>query len=156
LTFYRGSPSRKSASSESIGKAILFASQARRDIRPILFACVGQLEARENTEQRNDFCRSIIMRKIEATIIALEKSIPRSDKWGAGDEVGVCRFVPSRRKSPGDYFRIARTGGQLRGVIYFRSWVGMPIKWRGISRRPIPDNWHWTNPLRGSWLTRQA
>ena len=25
---------------------------------------------------------------------------------------------------------------------YFRSWVGMPIKWRGISRRPIPDNWH--------------
>jgi CRISP-associated protein Cas1 len=40
-----------------------------------------QLETRENPEQRNDFCRSIIMRKIEATIITLEKSIPRSDKW---------------------------------------------------------------------------
>ena len=25
---------------------------------------------------------------------------------------------------------------------YFRSWVGIPIKWRGTSRRPIPDNWH--------------
>jgi CRISP-associated protein Cas1 len=25
---------------------------------------------------------------------------------------------------------------------YFRSWVGMPIKWRGTSRRPLPDNWH--------------
>ena len=25
---------------------------------------------------------------------------------------------------------------------YFRSWVGMPIKWRGIGRRPIPDSWH--------------
>ena len=25
---------------------------------------------------------------------------------------------------------------------YFRSWVGMPIKWRGTSRRPIPDNWN--------------
>ena len=24
---------------------------------------------------------------------------------------------------------------------YFRSWVGTPIKWRGTSRRPIPDNW---------------
>jgi CRISP-associated protein Cas1 len=24
---------------------------------------------------------------------------------------------------------------------YFRSWVGIPIKLRGISRRPIPDNW---------------
>jgi CRISP-associated protein Cas1 len=41
-----------------------------------------QLETRENPEQRNDFCGSIIARKIEATIITLEKSIPRSDKWG--------------------------------------------------------------------------
>jgi hypothetical protein len=40
-----------------------------------------QLEPRENPELRNEFCRSIIMRKIEATIITLEKSIPRSDKW---------------------------------------------------------------------------
>ena len=40
-----------------------------------------QLETRENPEQRNEFCRSIITRKIEASIITLEKSIPRSDKW---------------------------------------------------------------------------
>jgi CRISPR-associated protein Cas1 len=25
---------------------------------------------------------------------------------------------------------------------YFRSWVGSPLKWRGTSWRPIPDNWH--------------
>jgi CRISP-associated protein Cas1 len=24
---------------------------------------------------------------------------------------------------------------------YFRSWADMTIKWRGTSRRPIPDNW---------------
>jgi CRISP-associated protein Cas1 len=24
---------------------------------------------------------------------------------------------------------------------YFRAWRGMPIKWRGTSRRPIPDAW---------------
>jgi CRISPR-associated protein Cas1 len=24
---------------------------------------------------------------------------------------------------------------------YFRSWVGTPIKWRGTSRRQIPDKW---------------
>jgi hypothetical protein len=29
---------------------------------------------------------------------------------------------------------------------YFRSWVGMPIKWRGTSRRPIPDSWHKIGP----------
>jgi CRISPR-associated protein Cas1 len=25
---------------------------------------------------------------------------------------------------------------------YFRAWQGMPVKWRGTSRRPIPDNWN--------------
>jgi CRISPR-associated protein Cas1 len=24
---------------------------------------------------------------------------------------------------------------------YFRAWRGVPIKWRGTSRRPIPDAW---------------
>jgi hypothetical protein len=45
------------------------------------FRVKWQLETRENPEQRNEYCRSIITRKIEATIITLEKSIPRSDKW---------------------------------------------------------------------------
>ena len=40
-----------------------------------------QLETRENPGERNEFCRSIITQKIEATIITLEKSIARSDKW---------------------------------------------------------------------------
>ena len=29
---------------------------------------------------------------------------------------------------------------------YFRSWGGILIKWRGTSRRPIPDNWHSIGP----------
>jgi CRISP-associated protein Cas1 len=40
-----------------------------------------QLETRANPEQRNGFCRSLVTKKIEASIIALEKSIRRSDKW---------------------------------------------------------------------------
>jgi CRISPR-associated protein Cas1 len=45
------------------------------------FRVKWQLETRENPGQRNEYCRSIITRKIEATIMTLEKSIPRSDKW---------------------------------------------------------------------------
>src|SRR5580692_2146659 len=45
------------------------------------FRVKWQLESRENAEQRNEYCRSIITRKIEASILTLEKSIPRSDKW---------------------------------------------------------------------------
>jgi hypothetical protein len=47
------------------------------------FSGAPAMEAHENPEQRNEFCRSIITRKIEATILTLEKSTPRSDKGWA-------------------------------------------------------------------------
>ena len=40
-----------------------------------------------------------------------------------------------------------KTISQLRvleanaAAAYFRAWKGMPIKWRGIGKRPIPDAW---------------
>ena len=100
-----------------------------------------QLETRENPEQRNEFCRSIITRKIEATIITLEKSIPRSDKWERAMKSAYAALSRLDENPP-------ETISELRALeancaaSYFRSWVGMPIKWRGTSRRPIPDNWH--------------
>ena len=99
-----------------------------------------QLETRENPPKRNEFCRSIITRKIEATIITLEKSIHRSDKWERAMKAAYTA-VSRLDDNPPD------TITELRGLeancaaAYFRSWVGIPIKWRGISRRPIPDNW---------------
>jgi CRISPR-associated protein Cas1 len=100
-----------------------------------------QLETRENPEQKNDFCRSIITRKIEATIITLEKSIPRSDKWERAMRsayAGLSRL----EENPPENISELRVLEANCAASYFRSWVGMPIKWRGISRRPIPDNWH--------------
>ena len=63
-----------------------------------------QLETRENPGQRNEFCRSIITQKIEATVITLEKSIPRSDKWERAMKSAYAGIVPPRRKSTRDYF----------------------------------------------------
>jgi CRISP-associated protein Cas1 len=45
------------------------------------FRVQWQLETRGNPGPRNDFCRSIITRKIEASIFTLEKSLRRSEKW---------------------------------------------------------------------------
>jgi CRISP-associated protein Cas1 len=39
------------------------------------------LETRENPALRIKYCRSIISQKIEASILTLEKSIRRSEKW---------------------------------------------------------------------------
>jgi CRISPR-associated protein Cas1 len=34
-----------------------------------------------------------------------------------------------------------RTMEANAAAAYFRAWKGMPIKWRGTSKRPIPDSW---------------
>jgi CRISP-associated protein Cas1 len=100
-----------------------------------------QFETRENPEQRNEFCRSIITRKIEATIITLEKSIPRSDKWERAMRSAYAA-LSRLEENPPEIISELRALEANCAASYFRSWVGMPIKWRGTSRRPIPENWH--------------
>jgi CRISP-associated protein Cas1 len=104
-----------------------------------------QFETRENPEQRNEDCRSIIIRKIEASIITLEKSIPRSDKWERAMRSAYAA-LSRLEENPPDTIVELRTLEANCAASYFRSWVGMPIKWRGTSRRPIPDNWHSIGP----------
>ena len=76
-----------------------------------------QLETRENPGQRNEFCRSIITRKIEAAIITLEKSIPRSDKWERAMKSAYAALSRLEENPPEAIFEFARIGGQLRGLL---------------------------------------
>jgi CRISPR-associated protein Cas1 len=109
------------------------------------FRVKGQLETRENPDQRNDFCRSIIGQKIEASILTLEKSIPRSDKWERAMKSAYAALT-RLDENPPDIISQLRALEANCAASYFRSWVGMPIKWRGTSRRPIPDNWRSVGP----------
>jgi CRISPR-associated protein Cas1 len=104
-----------------------------------------QLETHENPEQRNEYCRSIIARKIEATIITLEKSIPRSDKWERAMKSAYAA-LSRLDENPPEIISELRALEANCAASYFRSWVGIPIKWRGTSRRPIPDNWNSIGP----------
>jgi CRISP-associated protein Cas1 len=99
-----------------------------------------QLETRENPERRNEYCRSLIKRKIEATIITLEKSIPRSDKWERAMKSAYAALSRLEQNPPQNISELRALEANC-AASYFRSWVGMSIKWRGTSRRPIPDNW---------------
>jgi CRISP-associated protein Cas1 len=99
-----------------------------------------QMETRENSAQRNDFCRSIITQKIEATILTLEKSIRRSDKWERAMKSAYAALSRLEENPPEQISELRALEANC-AASYFRSWVGMPIKWRGTSRRPIPDNW---------------
>jgi CRISP-associated protein Cas1 len=99
-----------------------------------------QLGTHENPDQRNEFCRSLIAKKIEATIVTLEKSIRRSDKWERAMNSAYAALTRLDENPPEAIFELRALEANC-AASYFRSWVGMPIKWRGTSRRPIPDNW---------------
>jgi CRISP-associated protein Cas1 len=105
------------------------------------FRVSWQLETRENPGQQNEFCRSITTRKIEATIITLEKSIPCSDKWERAMKSAYAALSRLEENPPENISELRALEANC-AASYFRSWVGIPIKWRGTSRRPIPDNWH--------------
>lgn len=104
-----------------------------------------QLATRENPGQKNEFCRSIITRKIQATIITLEKSIPRADKWKRA-MTSAYAALTRLEENPPETVSELRTLEANCAAFHFRSWVGIPTKWRGTSRRPIPDNWHVVGP----------
>jgi CRISP-associated protein Cas1 len=105
------------------------------------FRVEWQIETRQNPAQRNEFCMSLITRKIEASIISLEKSIPRSDKWERAMKSAYAALTRLDENPPENIPELRALEANC-AASYFRSWVGMPIKWRGTSRRPIPDNWH--------------
>jgi CRISP-associated protein Cas1 len=143
LMFYLGSPSKRISLIRIDWKGDIVSVAGATGYSANPFRVRGQLETRENPAQRNDFCRSIITQKIEASILTLEKSIPRSDKWERAMKSAYAALCLKKiRPRP---FRSSALEGNWAAA-YFRSWVGVPIKWRGTSRRPIPDNWRAIGP----------
>ncbi len=105
------------------------------------FRVQWQLETHGNPGLRMEYCRSIITRKIEASIITLEKSIRRSDKWERAMTAAYGALSRLDGKSPATITELRALEANCAAA-YFRAWQRMPIKWRGTTRRPIPDNWH--------------
>jgi CRISP-associated protein Cas1 len=141
LMFYRGSRSKKVAliRIDWKGDFVCVAGASGYSSNP--FRVRRQLETRESPAKRIEFCRSIITRKIEASILTMEKSVRHSDKTERAMKsayAALCRLD----ESPPETILELRALEANCAASYFRSWVGIPIKCRGISRRPIPDNWH--------------
>ena len=105
------------------------------------FRVKWQLDTRDNPGLRVEYCRSIISQKIEASVVTLEKSIRRSEKWERAISVAYAALTKLDEKSPETIIELRALEANCAAA-YFRAWQDIPIKWRGTSRRPIPDNWH--------------
>jgi CRISP-associated protein Cas1 len=99
-----------------------------------------QIETFSDKIRRIEFSKSIITKKIEASILTLEKSIPRSDKWELAMEAAYSGLGRLDENCPRSALEIMALEANCAAA-YFRSWVGISINWRGTKRRPIPESW---------------
>lgn len=99
-----------------------------------------QRELRGNHERRMEFSIGKITDKIENSIATMEKSVRRNDAWNRAMEAAYSTLTRLDNGQP-------KTIPELRileanaAAAYFRAWKGIPIKWRGTSKRPIPETW---------------
>jgi CRISP-associated protein Cas1 len=121
------------------GEVVCIASRSGYSANP--FRVQWQRETRADEIRRMEFSISKITSKIENSILTLEKTIQRSAAWEKAMKSAYSTLAQLDEKQP-------KTISQLRvleanaAAAYFRTWRGLPIKWRGTSRRPIPDSWN--------------
>jgi CRISPR-associated protein Cas1 len=120
------------------GEIVCVASRSGYATNP--FRVQWQRETRGDEIKRMEFSISKITAKIENSILTLEKSIRRSLAWEKATESAYSTLTQLDENQP-------KTISQLRvleanaAAAYFRAWKGIPIKWQGISKRPIPESW---------------
>lgn len=100
-----------------------------------------QQATRADDAKRLAFAADLIRRKIISTIPTLEVHIPPSksrDMALAKADVGIDRLTCETFTDINTIFAIE---GECASA-YFRSWHGLPVHWKGIQRKPVPQEWH--------------
>jgi CRISPR-associated endonuclease Cas1 len=120
------------------GDVICVASRSGYAANP--FRVQWQRETRADEIRRMEFSISKITAKIENSISTLEKSIRRNAAWNTAVEIAYSTLTKLDGKQPQSIIELRALEANAAAG-YFRAWRGIPIKWRGISRRPIPDPW---------------
>jgi CRISPR-associated endonuclease Cas1 len=120
------------------GEVVCVASRSGYSANP--FRVQWQRETRADKVKRIEFAITKITQKIENSIGTLEKSIRRNEAWNKAIEMAYASLT-TLDKGQFDSIIALRALEANAAAAYFRAWRRIPIKWRGISRRPIPDSW---------------
>lgn len=99
-----------------------------------------QMETRADACQRLAFSMDLVRRKIENSVTTLSVAIPttplRDTALAKADEA----LDTLAAKRPRDVTSLRSIEAQC-AYAYFRAWRGVPIKWKGTARRPVPEHW---------------
>jgi CRISPR-associated endonuclease Cas1 len=120
------------------GEVICVASRSGYSANP--YRVQWQRDTRADERKRMEFAIAKITQKIENSIATLEKSVRRNEAWNKAVEMAYSTLTKLDAKQPQSIIELRALEANAAAA-YFRAWKGTPIKWRGISRRPIPDSW---------------
>lgn len=100
-----------------------------------------QLAMRADLSKRLEFAADLIRRKVLSSIPTLEACIPHSKSR----EMALAKANSAIERLENETFEDMNAIFAIEGECasaYFRSWQGLPVSWKGIARRPVPQEWH--------------
>tara|TARA_B100000678_G_scaffold208294_1_gene175854 strand:+ start:9384 stop:10454 length:1071 start_codon:yes stop_codon:yes gene_type:complete len=100
-----------------------------------------QMEMRADLSKRLEFAADLIRRKIISSIPTLEVYIPPSRSRDMALAKANAAIGRLESESFEDLNAIFAIEGECASA-YFRAWHGLPVKWKGVARRPVPQEWH--------------
>jgi len=100
----------------------------------------SQLEARTNGRGLY-VAKQLLMEKIANSVSTLRHALPRS--WAVDAAMDKLKNDLELVKShpPANLGRLMGVEGRV-GYAYFNAWRVVPIRWKGIDRHPVPEDWH--------------
>ena len=83
----------------------------------------------------------LIKEKITNSVATLQHVFPKSAAIDFAVDKLEAELALLKRNPPSSVSQLMGVEGRV-GYAYFNAWRTLPIKWKGIDRHPIPDDWH--------------
>lgn len=100
-----------------------------------------QQATRANQAERLAFAADLIRRKIISSIPTLEVHIAPSNSRDTALEKANAGIERLSRETFDDLSTIFAIEGECAAA-YFRSWHGLPVRWKNLQSHPVPQEWH--------------
>lgn len=99
-----------------------------------------QITTRADGTARLEFSIDMIDRKLRQSAETLEIAIPASKKRDAALYKAIEGMARLSENPPADLTELRGIEG-LSAAAYFAAWRGLPMRWKGTEKYPIPDSW---------------
>ena len=99
-----------------------------------------QVETRSDPTARIAFCCDLIAEKVSNSIVTLRTSVPNTEARRAAVDVGEMVVARLQRREVQSVMDIHMAEARAAGA-YFKAWKGLPLRWKGLKQRPIPERW---------------